>query len=167
MWVLLRTYLDIITLKKGPEAIPASWLVLAISLAMLGVFWMFQIAAVDGLTMRHIVVAIFGYALALGFYGVIFFLSGYGRRLLPALSSIIACGSIISAVAVAGSLLLSPFVGQGVAADLGTLIWFWSVPVKGHVVARTIEQHWFVGITIAMSALILRLGVDAAFASPT
>ena len=167
MWVLLRTYLDIIALKKGPETIPSSWLVLAISFAMLGVFWVLQITAVDSLAVRNIIVAIFGYALALAFYGVIVFLSGYGPRLLPALSSIIACGSIISAVALAESMLLSPLIGQDVATDLATLIWFWSVPVKGHVVARTIEQHWFVGITIAMSAFILRLGVEAAFASPT
>ena len=166
MWVLFRTYLDIIALKKGPETIPASWLVFAVSLAMLGAFWALQIAAVDSLAVRQIVVAVFGYALALAFYGAIVFLSGFGNRLLPALSSIVACGSIISAIALTESLLLSPLLGDAVATDLATVIWFWSVPVKGHVVARTIEQHWFVGITIAMSAFILRLGVEAAFASP-
>ena len=167
MWVLFRTYLDIIALKKGPETIPASWLVLAVSVAMLGVFWILQIAAVDSLALRQIGAALIGYALALAFYGTIVFLSGYGRRLLPALSSIIACGSIISAVALTESMLMGPLLGEDVATDLATVIWFWSVPVKGHVVARTIEQHWFVGITIAMSAFILRLGVEAAFATPT
>lgn len=167
VWVLLRTYLEIIALKKGPDAIPASWVVLALSFAMLCVFWVLQIAALDSFPARQVVAAWVGYGLALMFYTSVVYLSGFGRRLLPALSTIVACGSIISAVALVGSLLLEPLVGGSVANDLAMLVWFWSVPVKGHVVARTIQQHWVVGITIAMSAFILRIGIEAAFASTT
>ena len=166
MWVLIKTYLEIIALRKGPEAIPASWLVLYLSVAMLSVFWLLQIAADDNLNMDRIVPSLIGYGLALVFYGSVVYLSGFPQRLLPALSTIIACGSIISAIALAESQLLGPFLGPGVAADLAMLIWFWSVPVKGHVMARTIEQHWFVGIVIAMSAFILRIGIEIAFVKP-
>lgn len=164
VWVLLRTYLEIIALRKGPDAIPSSWLVLLVSLAMLGGFWVLQVNAVDGLSSSQIVAALVGYALALAFYGTVVFLSGFGRRVLPAISTIIAVGSILSALALLESVLLGPLLGREVATDVATLIWFWSVPVKGHVMARTIQQHWFVGITIAMSAFILRIGVEAAFA---
>lgn len=166
MRTLLRTYLEIIALRKGPEVIPASWLVLCVSLALLALFWVLQISVVETLQAPQIIAALAGYALALAFYGVVVYVTGHGARLLPALSAIIACGSIISAVALLESLVMSNFVGEAVAADVATLIWFWSVPVKGHVVARTIRQHWFVGITIAMSAFILRLGVQAAFVAP-
>ncbi len=166
MQILLKTYLEIIALRKGPEAIPASWLVLVVSLLLLGLFWVLQIAVDDTLEAPQIIAALTGYTLALAFYGVVVYLTGHGSRILPTLSAIIACGSIISAVALLESLVMRNLIGEAVATDVAFLIWFWSVPVKGHVVARTIRQHWLVGITIAMSAFILRLGVQAAFAAP-
>ena len=163
MRVLLRTYLDIIALRKGPEVIPASWIIFAVSLGMLAAFWALQIALIEQLVLRQVFAALIAYALALAFYGTIVVMCGFTDRLLPALSAIVACGSAISAVALLVAQLLAPFVGRDVATDLSLLLWFWSIPVKGHIVARTIRQHWFVGIAIAMSAFVLRLGVEAAF----
>ena len=165
MQTLLKTYLEIIALRKGPEVIPASWLVLVVSVVLLALFWLLQLSVVE-LQAPQIIAALVGYALALAFYGAVVYLTGHGARILPTLSAIIACGSIISAVALLESLIMRNVVGEAVAADVAFLIWFWSVPVKGHVVARTIQQHWLVGITIAMSAFILRLGVQAAFVTP-
>ena len=47
MLVLLKTYLDIIALRKGPDAVPASWLVLNLSLAILAFAWLFQVSLAD------------------------------------------------------------------------------------------------------------------------
>jgi hypothetical protein len=84
--------------------------------------------------------------------------------MLQALSAIIACGSIITMAFVAEYMLVSPLLGEQVAGTVATLIIFWSVPVEGHIIARAIRQHWFVGIVISMVAFILQIGFQSAFA---
>ena len=162
--VLLKTYLDMIALRKGPDAIPASWLVVYVSLALLATAWFVQIALLDNVGEGRAWPALAGYALALSFYSSVIVLFGFPRRVKQALASIIACGSILAVVAVAELTLLSPLLGPGVAGPLSTLIWYWSVPVKGHIMAHAIGQHWFVGVTIAIAAFIMRIGVETVFA---
>ena len=72
------------------------------------------------------------------------------RRIVPILSAIIACGAILTLLFVAAYVLLNPFLGNDIAAVIATLIIIWSVPVEGHIIARGIEQHWYIGIVIAM-----------------
>ena len=49
MLVLFKTYLDMIALRRGPDAIPRSWLVLFVSVAMLAGAWSFQVMLIQGL----------------------------------------------------------------------------------------------------------------------
>ena len=48
------------------------------------------------------------------------------------------------------------------AGLIATLIIFWSVPVEGHIMARAIGQHWFIGIGIAVIAFMLQYGIQSA-----
>ena len=156
-----------IALRKGPEAVPASWLVLYLSLAILAFAWLFQVGLADDPDPRNLFTGFGAYLLTLLFFGSIVYLYGFPSRLLQTLSSIIACGSLIALTAAIVSAALTPLIGGDEAGLLGALIWFWSVPVKGHIIARAIEQHWFVGIAFAVSAFVLRLGVEMAFAIQT
>ncbi|MGB5734804.1 MAG: hypothetical protein WBM40_10215 [Thiohalocapsa sp.] len=160
---LLKTYLDMIALRKGPDAVPSSWLVVYFSVLILAVVWFLQVAMFDRGGEGRMLPAFGGYLLALLFYGGIVSAFGFPRRIKQTLSSIIACGSIIAAVAVVIFTVLVPLVGTGGASVAYTLIWYWSVPVKGHIIALAINQHWFVGVTIAIAAFIMRLGVETAF----
>lgn len=162
--LLLKTYLEIIALRKGPGAVPASWLVVYASVGLLAIAWVVQVLLLDNIGDGRLWPAFGGYLLALSFYSLVMSIFGVARRIKQALSAIIACGSIIAVIAVAEYTLLSPLLGQGVAGALSTLIWYWSVPVKGHIIASAIGQHWFVGVTIAIAAFILRIGVETAFA---
>jgi len=164
---LLKTYLDIIALRKGPDAVPASWLVLNLSIAILAFAWLFQVSLADDPDPRVLMIGFGAYVLTLLFFGAILYLYGFPDRLLQTLSSIIACGSLIAVTAAIASLLFGPVIGGNGAGLLAALIWFWSVPVKGHIIARAIEQHWFVGIAFAVSAFILRLGIETAFSIQT
>ena len=163
MLVLLKTYLDMIALRKGPDAVPASWLVLYLSFGMSAVAWFLGIAIIDVLGEQPLWPAIGGYVLSLFFYCAVIVVFGFPNRLLQTLSAIIACGSILTVVFIAEYSLFAPFFGNELAGIIGTLILFWSVPVKGHIVAHAIQQHWFVGITIAIAAFILQLGFESAF----
>ncbi len=164
MIALLRTYLDVIALRKGPDAIPPSWLLLFVSFGLLAIAWVLQFALLNG-PVSGVLPALLAYLLALGFYASVASALGFRRRVLQMLSTIVACGSLLAIVSATTSILLRPILGAQIAVSLGTLIWFWSVPVKGHIVARTVQKHWFFGIGIAMLAFILRFGVEASFFS--
>jgi len=100
-------------------------------------------------------------------YSGVLFVTGYGRRLLPVLSAIIACGSILTLLFVAEYVLLQPFLGVRIASILATLIIFWSVPVEGHIIARAIQQHWFAGIAIAMVVFIMQVAFQQMLSADT
>ena len=70
------------------------------------------------------------------------------------MSAVIACGSILTLLFVAAYVLLNPFLGGDIAVVVATLIIIWSIPVEGHIIARGIEQHWYIGIVIAMTVFI-------------
>jgi len=95
------------------------------------------------------------------FYGAIFFVTGYSQRLVRALTAVIGCGAVLTFLFVAEFVLFSPFLGAGAAGVVAALIILWSVPVEGHIISRAIQQHWFVGIAIAVAAFILQLGFQS------
>lgn len=141
---------------------PASSVVLCISLAML-MLSSYVVVALVGVREGHsYATALLAYALGLAFYAAIIFITGHAARLLQAITSIVACGALITLLFAAEFYLLQPLLGQNFAGLIATLIVFWSVPVEGHIMAAAINQHWFVGIVIAMIAFILQYGLQAA-----
>jgi len=157
---LLKTYLDMIALRRGPDAVPASWVVMYVSLGLLGLAWVVQLLLID-VPFTGIFAALIAYAAALALYALVALAFGFGRRLLQMQASIIACGSLVAMLSAASAVLLAPLAGGQVASTVASLIWFWSVPVKGHIVARTIEKHWYFGVGVAMLAFILRFNVES------
>jgi len=93
-----------------------------------------------------------GYAL----YWIVLLLTGFIRRFVPTVASIMACGSILTMLMVAAAVLLTPFLGAPLTSIVVWLILFWSVPVKGHIIARAIDRHWYVGISIALAIFIMQ-----------
>jgi len=162
---LLRTYVDMIALRRGPDAVPASWVVMTVAVVLLLVSSYAAMALVDGVNGENPLMTFAGYGLGICFYASVVYISGYSRRIMQAISAIIACGAIITLLFVAEYVLVAPLFGEKIAGLLATLIIFWAVPVEGHIIARTIQQHWFVGITIAMAAFILQLGFHSAFSA--
>ena len=137
-------------LRKGPEQVPDSWLVFLFSLFMMQ-FTSFVAATLINLgeNYSHLLTFI-THMLGIGIYGAILFATGFFHRFVPILSAVIACGSILTLLFVASYVMLKPFLGGEIAIIIATLIIIWSVPVEGHIIARGIEQHWYVGIVIAM-----------------
>ena len=99
------------------------------------------------------------------FYGSVLMISGFLNRLGQTISSIMACGSILTILMVFAYVMLSPFLGGRIAALVATLILFWSVPVKGHIIARAINRHWYLGIAISMAIFILQFVIYSAMTS--
>jgi hypothetical protein len=138
---LFETLFAIIRLKKGPDAIPYSWLLCLITMTM----WLFA-----GLAMTAI-------AAGLACYASIIVLSGRTPRLLQTVTAILGCGAVLSLLFIAGNALLAPILGENVTSLVVTLILLWSIPVEGHIIARAIDQHWYVGIVAAMAVFVFQL----------
>lgn len=164
MLTLFKIYGDMLALRRGADAIPYSWLILLLSVGMLVVSSACAAALIDGMSAQNYVLTFSGYSLGLIFYGVVLFISGYTGRILQTISAIVACGAIITLLYVVEYVLFTSLFGAEFASVVGILIIFWSVPVEGHIIAHAIQQHRFVGIVIAMAALILQLWFQSALA---
>jgi hypothetical protein len=154
-------------LRKGPEHVPGSWLVLSLAVAMMVMSVFCANILIPATSEQDYLVIFASSAVGLLTYSAVLFVTGYGRRLLPVLSALIACGSILTFLFIAEYVLLQPFLGVRIASIIATLIIFWSVPVEGHIIARAIQQHWFAGIAIAMVVFIMQVALQQLLSANT
>lgn len=157
MLALLETLFDIIRLRKGPDAIPYSWPLTLIALLLWllsGLVIMLMTAELDD---QDYLVSTFTGVVGLACYASVVVLSGYTPRLLQTLTAILGCGALIGFMYIAGAVFLTPFLGANIANIAVTLILLWSIPVEGHIIARAIDRHWYLGIAVAMAVFIFQL----------
>ena len=154
--LLLRTFLDIILLRKGPEHVPNSSVVLWISFGLLVIATLMSALLVPASGNDSVVSSFLSSLLGYALYWVVLVVSGFGLRFVRTVSSIMACGSILTILMVVAALIIAPVFGGAVAGVVVWLILFWSVPVKGHIIARAIERHWYTGIAIALTIFIMQ-----------
>lgn len=76
--------------------------------------------------------------------------------MLPTIAAIMACGSILTILQSVVFVVMGLFASTGATVTVSWLILIWAIPVKGNIIARAIEQHWFVGIAIAMSIFVMQ-----------
>ena len=154
--LLLRTLFDIVLLRKGPEAIPHS----SILFGIIAGLWLLSSLAVLTLIEQYdrtdFVVGLVTAMVALGCYAVTVTAAGYRGRVLQVMSAILGCGALIAFAFVAEYVLFRPFLGEAITALVAQLILLWSVPVEGHIIARAISRHWYIGIVIAIIVFILQ-----------
>ncbi|MBT8107418.1 MAG: hypothetical protein KJP17_04245 [Gammaproteobacteria bacterium] len=157
MLALLKTLFDIIRLRKGPDAIPYSWVITLITLLL----WLvagFVIAAVtEEMNDEDLLVGVFTGVVGLACYASIVVLSGHTPRLLQTVTAILGCGAVLSFLFVIGTVALTPLLSAGTTNLIVTLILLWSIPVEGHIIARAIDRHWYVGIVAAMAVFVFQL----------
>ncbi len=148
-------------LRQGPEQVPASWLVFLLAVALMQLTSFVGATLIDyGDNYSHLL-AFISNLLGMSIYAAILFLAGFANRILQTISAIIACGAILGLLFVSSYVMLTPFLGKDIAVVLATLFIFWSVPVEGHIIARAIEQNWYLGIAIAMVVFIVQYGFQS------
>lgn len=166
LFLLLRTFLEIIALRKGPEQVPSSSLLLLLSVGLMFLAAFSGMTLIDELDRNDLAIGLLTSGLVLVFYVGVLFVAGFARRALQVLTCVIGCGALLTMLSIAEFVLFRPFVGEGLAGTVAVLIGFWSIPVEGHVLARAIGQHWFVGIGIAVAAAILQFVLQAMITEP-
>lgn len=166
MLALLETLFDIIRLRKGPDAIPHSVLLLVIVVAA----WLF----VD--VLGGLIVPRFGglsaSGLAISSLGLVIFalmatLDGKNSRLLQMVTAMIGCGALFGFVLIlvlAVALRFQQFPPVSLLALLS--VWsvtLFSVIVDGHIVSRTLERPRIHGFIAAFLVFALQYYLSATF----
>ena len=157
MLALFETLFDIIRLRKGPDAIPYSPVVFAMLLALWLVAGLVMTTMTPELGKHDFLIGTFTGLSGLCCYAGIVVLTGHQPRLLQTVTAILGCGAMLSLLFVAANVFLSPFLSKNISGLVATLILLWSIPVEGHIIARTINRHWYVGIVAAMAVFFVQL----------
>ncbi len=163
MLPLLRTLIDITFLRNGPDALPHSWLLFYTTAGLWVAVLLVTALSLETFRSRDVGIAIASALLGIACYVAVLELTGRRSRSLQTLSAIIGCGALISFAMVLVLVLFTVTAGPLFANLLAIIILFWSVPVKGHIIAKAIDQHWFAGIAIAMAVFILQYAFSATF----
>jgi hypothetical protein len=158
----IKTLFEIVTIRKGPDAVPHSWLLLNVATAMWFLPLLIAAVVVPGFGGVAVAVSVAGWALSLACYASVIVLAGFGSRLLQSLTAIIGCGAIIFLAQVAGLVTLSLLVGAALAQVIVYLLLFWSIHVKGHIISRAIDRDWYVGLIIAIAVFVLQYAFSTA-----
>lgn len=162
MLTLLRILFDIIRLRKGPDAVPRSFVLFFIVVTMWLAAVSLVFALVEELNQINFAVVMLTTAIGLASYCAVIISFGQKARLLQSMTSVIGCGALIEIMFVASNLVLSSLIGEKPTILVTTLILLWSIPVDGHILSRAINRHWYFGIVVAMIVFILQYSIGLA-----
>lgn len=157
MLALIETLFDIIRLRKGPDAIPHSTFLFVIITAMWVIAGAVMTLMTAELDQRDFVIGTLTGIAGLLVYAAIIVLSGKRARLMQAIMAFLGCGALLSLLFVAGNVFLTPFLSKNLSSLIMTLVLLWTVPVEGHIISRTIERHWYIGVVIAVAVFAFQM----------
>jgi hypothetical protein len=153
---LLRTLFDITLLRKGPDSIPASMILLLLVIGL----WLFSsltvLSLIEQYDERDFIIGLYTALAGVVTYVAILVAAGHPSRALQTVTAILGCGALISLAFVAEFVLFMPLFGPTVTGIVAQLILLWSVPVEGHIIARALGRHWYIGIVIAIGVFVLQ-----------
>jgi hypothetical protein len=157
---LIRTLLDIALLRKGPEDLPASGVLLFLSVVLSVLSSLAALTLIDRFDEDDFFLGLFSGLVGLSCYAGILFLSGKSARMLQTLSAIVGTGALIVFAFVAEYVLLTPVLGSATSGLIATVILLWSVPVEGHIIARAVDRHWYIGLVLAVGVFIVQYAIN-------
>ena len=160
---LLNTIFSILTLRKGPDALPHSAFLLAVALAVL---WAVLIAEGYLITTAESPNHLLSLALLvvhISSFWLILQIAGRGARFLQAITASAACGALVSLASLLLYLLLIPMVGLQNASSVPVALQLWLLLVDGHILSRSIDQHLLVGIALVMIIFFAQLTFYSTF----
>ena len=158
---LFKTLVEIILLRKGPDELPHSTVLLLYVAGMWFAVGAVGAMMVDTYNGQTLLADLILTSLGFGLYAVVVKVFEKSERLLRALTAILGCGAIFGAVLFAGRYVLTTVLGVEETPLFSEIILLWSILVEGHIIARTIDRQWVIGFLIALAVLIGQLQVFA------
>lgn len=171
MLALIKTLFGIIRLRTGPDAIPHSTFLFVVIVALWLLVGLVMTFLTPELDAKDFAIGTITGVAGLLCYAAIVVFSGKRARLLQAVMALLGCGALLSLIFVTGNLFLTLFLTENVTDFIVTLILLWTVPVEGHIISRTLDRHWYIGVAIAMAVFVFQLilysTMDPVAATPT
>lgn len=160
MLPFLKTLFDIALMRKGPQHIPRS----VVMLLMAVLLWVFArlatLALIRGSNEQIFVVEFFSAFIAICIYAVVVVLAGKNERLLQTITAIVGVSAVMRVVYLIANTLLAPFLGASFMTLVVIATIVWSISVKGHIVANAIERHWYAGLAVALVVTITQIAFE-------
>jgi len=166
MLALLKTLLDIIRLRRGPDAIPYSSLLLAMVVAL----WIFVeilggliVPRFRGPTASGLAITLLGLVI----FALMATLEGRKERMMQMLTAMIGCGALFGfalTLVLAVALRFQQFQPVTLLALLSVwAVTLFSVAVDGHILSRTLERPRLLGIIVAFLVFALQYYLSLTF----
>ena len=152
----LKILFDIALLRKGPQHIPRSMALLTLSIML----WLFavltQITLIAQIDEAHFGLEVFSALIGVTCYSMLVVGFGQAPRLTQTITALLGCGALLALVFAVTYVLLE-FIGSPILVLLlvGTLV-LWSIAIKGHIIATTINRHWYIGLAFAVGIFVLQ-----------
>ena len=158
---LFKTFVEIIFLRKGPGDIPHSPLLFVIVVAIWLLVGIVAVMVVESYQSSSFLIDLILAFVGLGIYAIVVNVFGKYARLIQCFTTILGCGIVFSILQFGGRLAFPLLLAETEVDWLLLLIWLWSIPVEGHIIARTIERQWFIGFLVALAVLFVQLNLLA------
>ena len=154
---LFRTFAEMILLRKGPEDLPRSSVLFTIVVFIWIVVGLAAVAVIESYASSGLLMDMALAIIGLAFYAGAIHAFGKSARTLQSFTALLGCSVVFSIVLFGGRLVLPLFLTES-EAEMGVqMIWLWSIPVEGHIIARTIDRQWVIGFLIAVAVLFAQL----------
>jgi hypothetical protein len=154
--LFIKTLFDIALLRKGPQHIPRSVILLLMAALLFVVAVLAALLLVDRFDESDVVLELFSVFIAVACYSAVVLGARQGSRLTQTITAILGCGALLTMTLVGGYALLEPLIGALLMTLVAFLILLWSLSIKGHIIALAINRHWYVGLAIAVTIFVLQ-----------
>jgi hypothetical protein len=164
---LIQTLFQITLLRKGPQDLPRSGVLLLLAILLWLLAVLCQVALIQSIDEMDFVLELFSALIGVICYSAIVVAVGHAPRLTQTITAILGCGSLL-AFAFAVAYVFLQAIGSPVLMLL--VVWaivLWSVSVKGHIIASAINRHWYAGLAIAVAVFVLQHVVHAYVSAPS
>ena len=160
---LFRIFGEIVLLRKGPEDLPRSSVLFVVVAFIWIAVGLTSVAVIESYESSGLLIDMALAIIGLAFYAGAINVFGKGARILQSFTALLGCSVVFSIVLFGGRLVLPLFLAESEANWGVQMIWLWSIPVEGHIIARTIDRQWAIGFFIAVAVLIAQLQLFAIF----
>jgi hypothetical protein len=154
---LFKIFVEIMLLRKGPNDIPRSTVLLVIVTAIWFLVGVVGVMIIESYTGSDLLVDLVLMIVGLGIYAIVVNVFGHSSRLLSCVTAFLGCSTVFILVLFSGRLVLPMFLSDIDTDWAVQIFWLWSIPVEGHIIARTIDRQWVIGFLIALAVLFAQL----------
>jgi hypothetical protein len=153
MLLLVKTWLDLCLLRKGPQDLPASGFFLGLSLCCYVVV-SFLVASPSSGTMEAVRLALVDTGMLITFVAALLYLQSKTERILQTLSALAGSGSLMGLFALPLVLLVDP--GQpaeqvpALLAGFWLMLLIWNLFVMAHIMRHALSSSFAIGLGAAV-----------------